>query len=140
MEGEGGIDRSIGAGGPGVGRRRGRVPREGPAGRGREVVEDAAVEEPVVAGAAAAVRRARGKRHRRRRRRRRDLLGANSKIRGSFGASRRGPEIRKAGRAVGDRWALARFGLACGLWTANCLCVCVFFFHVVAGEEDRRSR
>ena len=38
-----------------------------------------------------------------------------------LGASRRGPEIRKAGRAVGDRWALARFGLECGWWTANCL-------------------
>ena len=45
-----------------------------------------------------------------------------------LGASRRGPEIRKAGRAVGDRWALARFGLVCGWWTANCLSVFFFFF------------
>jgi hypothetical protein len=64
-----GRNRSVDLGGPGVGRRRGRVPREGSAGRGGQVVEDAAVEEPVVSGAGATVRRARGERHRRRRRR-----------------------------------------------------------------------
>ena len=143
MEGEGGIDRSIRVGGPGVGRRRGRVPREGPAGRGREVVEDAAVEEPVVAGATAAVR---GERHRhRRRRRRRDLLGVLiTKFVDLFGASRRGPEIRKAGRAVADRWARVRFGFSVWLVDGEFVFACFFFFlflfHVAAGEEDRRSR
>jgi len=60
-----------------------------------------------------------------------------------FGASRRGPEIRKAGRAVADRWARVRFGFSVWLVDGEFVFACFFFlflFHVAAGEEDRRSR
>ena len=101
-------------GGPWVGRGDGGVPREGAARGGREVLEDAAVEEPVVA----AVRRR--ERHRRRRPRRRVKVGdfsANLFARFLFWVPLLSADFlrtRVRGR-LGGRCAWMTGGTACGV-------------------------